>query len=65
MPVTILYDRLISERIINPLELSRSNVYRYVADMVLPYGGEGSGESLRFSYQYPGEMWQGDVMYGP
>ncbi|HQE66414.1 MAG TPA: DDE-type integrase/transposase/recombinase [Bacteroidales bacterium] len=65
MPVTILYDRLISERIINPLELSRSSVYRYVADMVLPSGGEGSGESLRFSYQYPGEMWQGDVMYGP
>jgi len=65
MPVTILYDRLISEKIINPLELSRSSVYRYVADMVLPIGGEESGESLRFSYQYPGEMWQGDVMYGP
>lgn len=65
MPITILYDRLISERIVNPLELSRSSVYRYVADMVLPAGGEVSGESLRFSYQYPGEMWQGDVMYGP
>lgn len=65
MPITILYDKLISERIINPLELSRSSVYRYVADMVLPAGGEVSGESLRFSYQYPGEMWQGDVMYGP
>lgn len=65
MPITILYDRLVSEKIINPLELSRSSVYRYAADMVLPSGGEESAESLRFSYQYPGEMWQGDVMYGP
>ena len=65
MPTTILYDKLVSEGIIDPLTLSRSTLYRYVADMVLPNGVEGIGESLRFSYQYPGEMWQGDVMYGP
>lgn len=65
MPTTILYDRLVSDRIINPLELSRSSLYRFVADMVLPTGKEETSESLRFSYQYPGEMWQGDVMYGP
>ena len=64
-PVTILYDRLIAEKIINPMELSRSTVYRYVADMVLPTSDESPGESLRFSYQYPGEMWQGDILYGP
>lgn len=65
MPTSILYDRLVADRIIDPLELSRSSVYRYVADLVLPSSGEDTGESLRFSYQYPGEMWQGDVMYGP
>lgn len=65
IPTTILYDKLVSEGIIDPLTLSRSTVYRYVADMILPSGTEGIGESLRFSYQYPGEMWQGDVMYGP
>ena len=65
IPVTILYDKLISEKIINPMELSRSSVYRFVADMVFPSGVESTSESLRFSYQYPGEMWQGDVMYGP
>lgn len=66
IPVTILYERLVSERIINPLEVSRPTVYRYLADLVLPsIEGEGQEESLRFSYQYPGEMWQGDILYGP
>ncbi len=66
VPTTILYERLVSEKIINPMKISRPTVYRYLADMVLP-SGEGSNqeESLRFSYQYPGEMWQGDVLYGP
>jgi ACT domain-containing protein len=40
-------------------ELSRPTVYKYVADMVLPiYEEEAREESLQFSYQYPGEMWQ-------
>lgn len=66
VPTTILYERLVSEKIINPVEISRPTVYRYVADMVLPAGmGESKEESLRFSYQCPGEMWQGDVLYGP
>lgn len=66
VPITILYERLVSEKIINPLEISRPTVYRYVADMVLPAGPDGGKEeSLRFSYQCPGEMWQGDVLYGP
>ena len=66
VPITILYERLVSVKIINPLEISRPTVYRYVADMVLPAGeGDGKEESLRFSYQYLGEMWQGDVLYGP
>lgn len=66
VPTTILYERLVSEKIINPLEISRPTVYRYIADMVLPSGeGVDQEESLRFSYQYPGEMWQGDVLYGP
>jgi transposase InsO family protein len=66
VPITILYERLVSEKVINPMEISRPTVYRYVADMVLPSGeGETGEESLRFSYQYPGEMWQGDVLYGP
>lgn len=66
VPTTILYERLISEKVINPLEISRPTVYRYVADMVLPSGErENQEECLRFSYQHPGEMWQGDVLYGP
>ncbi|MGI6752229.1 MAG: DDE-type integrase/transposase/recombinase [Anaerovoracaceae bacterium] len=66
VPIAILYERLVSEKVINPIEISRPTVYRYVADMVLPTdGGEAKEESLRFSYQYPGEMWQGDVLYGP
>lgn len=65
IPVTILYEKLVAEKIINPMELSRSTVYRYVADLVLPSSEEGNNESLRFSYQYPGEMWQGDILYGP
>ena len=66
VPITILYERLVSEKIINPLEISRPTVYRYVADMVLPSGERNKEEeSLRFSYQYPGEMWQGDILYGP
>lgn len=59
---------MVSDGLINPLNISRSTVYRYIEDLSL--SGElkdntDNPESLRFSHEHVGDLWQGDVMYGP
>lgn len=68
IPITILYEQLVSEGIIDPNNISRPTVYRYIEDLSL--NGEFKSddekpESLRFSHEHVGDLWQGDVMYGP
>lgn len=68
VPVTLLYEQLVSEGLIDPLNISRPTVYRYIEDLSL--SGElkdntEADESLRFSHEHVGDLWQGDVMYGP
>ena len=68
MPVTVLYEKLVGEGIINPLAVSRSSVYRYVEDMNLSGAfAENSEEKdiRRFSYEKVGDLYQVDLMYGP
>jgi len=68
LPITLLYEQMVSDRLIDPLSISRPTVYRYIEDLSL--SGEFKGdvenpESLRFSHEHVGDLWQGDVMYGP
>jgi transposase InsO family protein len=68
VPITLLYEQLVSEGLIDPLNISRPTVYRYIEDLSL--SGElkdntEADESLRFSHEHVGDLWQGDVMYGP
>lgn len=68
VPITLLYEQMVSDGLINPLNISRSTVYRYIEDLSL--SGElkdntDNPESLRFSHEHVGDLWQGDVMYGP
>jgi len=68
LPISMLYEQMISEGIIDPRDVSRPTVYRYIEDLAL--AGElkpeaEQAESLRFSYEHVGDLWQGDVMYGP
>jgi hypothetical protein len=67
MPVTMLYEKLIGDGIIDPLKISRSSVYRYVEDMNLSGVFTESSEEKemrRFSHDKVGEVYQADVMYG-
>lgn len=68
LPITLLYEQLVSDKLIDPLSISRPTLYRYIEDLSL--AGEfksdtGNPESLRFSHEHVGDLWQGDVMYGP
>jgi transposase InsO family protein len=68
LPITLLYEQMVSEGLIDPLSISRPTVYRYIEDLSL--AGEFKSdaenpESLRFSHEHVGDLWQGDVMYGP
>jgi len=68
IPITLLYEQMVSEGLIDPLNISRPTVYRYIEDLSLT--GEFKSdvenpESLRFSHEHVGDLWQGDVMYGP
>ena len=68
MPVTVLYEKLVGEGIIDPLKISRPTVYRYVEDMNLSGAFTENSEKKdlrRFSYDKVGELFQVDLMYGP
>ncbi len=68
MPITVLYEQMISEGLIDPLSISRPTVYRYIEDLSLAGEFKNNSdnlESLRFSHEHVGDLWQGDVMYGP
>lgn len=67
-PVTVIYEMLIKEGVIDAASISLTTVYRYlkktrVKNAVLP--GEEEKDMKRFSHQYINELWQTDVMYGP
>jgi putative transposase len=68
LPITLLYEQMVSDGLIDSLSISRPTVYRYIEDLSL--AGEFKSdvenpESLRFSHEHVGDLWQGDVMYGP
>jgi len=68
MPVTVLYEKLISNGVIDPLMVSRSTVYRFIEDLTLSgalAAGAEEKESRRFSYDKVGQLYQADLLYGP
>ena len=68
MPVTVLYEKLVGEGVIDPLKVSISSVYRYIEDMNLSGAFTESSEEKeirRFSHDKVGDMYQVDLMYGP
>lgn len=67
IPVSVLYEQMVSEGIIDPGNISRPTVYRYIEDLSLAgeLKDDEKAESLRFSHEHVGDLWQGDVMYGP
>lgn len=68
VPVTVLYEQLVGDGLIDPLNISRPTLYRYIEDLSIAgvfTDDDQKGESLRFSYEHVGDLWQGDVLYGP
>jgi hypothetical protein len=68
MPVTVLYEKLIGDGIIDPLQISRPTVYRYIEDMNLSGAFTDTSEEKdirRFTHEKVGDLYQADLMYGP
>lgn len=68
LPVTVLYEKLIGEGIINPLAVSLPTIYRFVDDLTLSGAlteNSEAKESRRFVHEKPNEQWQIDMLYGP
>ena len=66
IPITLLYEQLVSEGLIDPKNVSKPTVYRYIEDLSLMGEFKSDNEnpdSLRFSHEHVGDLWQGDVMY--
>jgi len=68
VPVSVLYEKLLSEGVIKPGEVSKPTIYRFVEDMALR--GEiqeatEEKETRRFSHEHAGDLAQIDVLYGP
>lgn len=53
VPVTVLYEQLVGDGLIDPLSISRPTLYRYIEDLSIAgvfTDNDQKGESLRFSY---------------
>jgi len=67
-PVTVLYETLVAENSIDPLKVSKSTIYRFLKNsntIKIETPEKVDPEMKRFSHQFPGELWQTDIMYGP
>ena len=65
--VTSLYEELIADGIIDPLNISRPTLYRYMEDLSVSgelKPGDETPETLRFSHESVNDLWQGDILYG-
>ena len=68
MPVTVLYERLIADGVIDPTAISRPTLYRYIEDMNIKGAFTEQAdekEARRFSHEHVGDLYQADVLYGP
>jgi len=69
LKITVLYEELVKDGLIEPDNIALSTVYRHIEDLALDGRFDNTAakkaESLRFSYEHVGDMYQGDVMYGP
>jgi transposase InsO family protein len=68
MPITVLYEKLISDGVIDPTAVSRPTVYRFIEDMNIAGAFKEDTcekESRRFSHDKVGDLYQADVLYGP
>jgi hypothetical protein len=69
VPVTVLYEELLSDGAIKHGEVSLPSVYRFIEDMTLR--GElkvhesDEKETRRFSHEHAGDLAQIDILYGP
>jgi hypothetical protein len=68
VPITVLYEQLLSDGAFAPGEISRPTVYRFIEDMSLR--GEiqeatEEKETRRFSHEHAGDLAQIDILYGP
>jgi len=58
MPVTVLYEKLIGEGVIDPMKISRATLYRYIEDLNLSGAlaeNNDKKEKRRFSHDKVGE----------
>lgn len=69
MKASVLYEKLLEDKVFTLSELSRATFYRYLNKNpeLLELAGEGAkqNERRRFSYANVNDLWQSDVMYGP
>ncbi|MGI6124699.1 MAG: DDE-type integrase/transposase/recombinase [Acetivibrionales bacterium] len=68
-PITVIYEMLIKEGVIDPAKLSITTIYRYLKATKLKTidvsTEEEEKEIKRFSYENINQLWQTDCMYGP
>lgn len=66
LTIAMLYEQMVSEGLIDPLKVSKPTFYRYMEDLLLTgeMPSENTKETLRFSHENVGELWQGDILYG-
>ena len=67
-PATIIYETLVVEGSIDPSAVSSSTVYRFLKKSnttITNTKDNDVTEMKRFSHQFPCELWQTDIMYGP
>ena len=64
-PVSVLYEKLTDDRVLSPIDVSKSTFYRFMSGMKTSIGDGSIREVKRYAHSFINEVWQSDLMYGP
>lgn len=62
---TLIYQKLIEDGYINPSNVSKSTVLKFIRDNYLLFGDDGKVDRRAFEMEFSNQMWDADTSHGP
>ena len=62
---TLIYQKLIEDGYINPSNVSKSTILKFIRDNYLLFGDDNKIDRRAFEMEFSNEMWDADTSHGP
>lgn len=62
---TLIYSKLIEQGYINPIDISKSTILKYIRDHALLFNDTTITDRRAFEMEFANDMWDADTSYGP